>query len=89
MGASLAVGRVVDDAVECPYHGFIYDATGTCIKTPLREPGALIPRALCNRSYAITEKAGWVFLFWGESKDAPTDIPFFDEIQEPLLHVVG
>ena len=86
MGASLAVGRVVDDAVECPYHGFIYDATGTCIKTPLREPGALIPRALCNRSYAIAEKAGWVFLFWGKPEDAPTDIPFFDEVQEPLLH---
>jgi nitrite reductase/ring-hydroxylating ferredoxin subunit len=86
MGASLAVGRVVDDAVECPYHGFRYDETGTCIETPLRKPGALIPRTLCNRHYAVGEKAGWIFLFWGEPENAPEEIPFFDEIKEPLRH---
>lgn len=86
MGASLAIGRVVDDAVECPYHGFSYDSRGRCIKTPLREPDALIPRTLCNRHYAIGERGGWMFLFWGEAEDAPTEIPHFAEIQEPLLH---
>ena len=86
MGASLAVGRVVDDAVECPYHGFRYDERGKCIETPLREPGALIPRTLCNRHYAIGEKAGWIFLFWGEPENAPTEIPFFEEVKEPLRH---
>jgi len=86
MGASLAVGRVVDDAVECPYHGFRYDESGRCIETPLRKADALIPRTLCNRRYAVAEKAGWVFLFWGEPEHAPEEIPFFDEIQEPLLH---
>jgi nitrite reductase/ring-hydroxylating ferredoxin subunit len=86
MGASLAVGRVVDDAVECPYHGFRYDDTGQCIETPLRKADALIPRTLCNRHYAVGEKAGWIFIFWGEAADAPAEIPFFDEVQEPLLH---
>jgi phenylpropionate dioxygenase-like ring-hydroxylating dioxygenase large terminal subunit len=86
MGASLAVGRVVDDAVECPYHGFLYDSAGTCIKTPLRSEEALIPRTLCNRSYAVADKAGWVFLFWGETADATKEIPFFDEVNEPLVH---
>jgi nitrite reductase/ring-hydroxylating ferredoxin subunit len=86
MGASLAVGRIVDDTVECPYHGFRYDSTGKCIKTPLRKADALIPRTLCNRSYAIAEKAGWIFIFWGEADKAPETIPFFDEIREPLLH---
>jgi phenylpropionate dioxygenase-like ring-hydroxylating dioxygenase large terminal subunit len=86
MGASLAVGRVVDDAVECPYHGFRYDETGKCIETPLRKPEALIPRTLCNRSYAIREQHGWIFLFWGEPAEAPDDIPWFDEVREPLSH---
>jgi len=86
MGASLAVGRVVEDAVECPYHGFRYDRTGKCIETPLREPDALIPRTLCNRHYAIREKAGWIFVFWGDPDDAPDEIPFFDEVKEPLSH---
>jgi len=86
MGASLAIGRVVDDAVECPYHGFRYDDTGKCIETPLRKPGALIPRTLCNRHYAVAEKAGWIFIFWGAPEDAPAEIPFFEEIKEPLRH---
>jgi nitrite reductase/ring-hydroxylating ferredoxin subunit len=86
MGASLAVGRVVDDKVECPYHGFMYDDSGMCVKTPLRSADALIPKALCNRSYAVAEKMGWLFLFWGEKAAAPENIPFFDEVQEPLCH---
>jgi nitrite reductase/ring-hydroxylating ferredoxin subunit len=86
MGASLAIGRVVDDAVECPYHGFMFDAQGRCVKTPLREADALIPRTLCNRHYAIAEKGGWIFLFWGEAADAPDDIPWFAEVAEPLVH---
>jgi nitrite reductase/ring-hydroxylating ferredoxin subunit len=86
MGASLAVGRVVNDMVECPYHGFIYDHTGTCVRTPLRDSAALIPKTLCNRSYAVAEKMDWLFLFWGEQADAPAEIPFFDEVQEPLCH---
>jgi len=86
MGASLAVGRVVDDAVECPYHGFRYDETGRCIETPLRKADALIPRTLCNRHYAVREKSDWVFIFWGEPSAAPDAIPFFEDVQEPLLH---
>ena len=86
MGASLALGRVVDDAVECPYHGFRYDETGKCVETPLRKPGALIPRTLCSRHYAINEKSGWIFIFWGAPEDATTEIPFFDEVTEPLRH---
>lgn len=86
MGASLAVGRVVDDAVECPYHGFRYNSAGECVETPLREPEALIPKRLCNRHYAVREKAGWIFLFWGDAAHATEDIPFFDEVHEPLSH---
>jgi phenylpropionate dioxygenase-like ring-hydroxylating dioxygenase large terminal subunit len=86
MGASLARGRIVDDAVECPYHGFRYDHTGACVETPLRKPDALIPRTLCTRRYAVTEKSGWIFLFWGEAEDATDNIPFFDDVKEPLLH---
>jgi len=86
MGASLAEGRVVDDAVECPYHGFRYDTTGRCIETPLRKADALIPRTLCNRHYAVQEKAGWVFLFWGEADSATDDVPFFDNIGDKLHH---
>jgi len=86
MGASLAIGRVIDDTVECPYHGFRYDETGRCVHTPLRKPDALIPRTLCNRRYAVTERDGWIFLFWGEADDELPEPAYFDDIGGKLLH---
>jgi len=86
MGASLAVGRLIDDRVECPYHGFQYDKTGRCTQTPLREPDALIPRTLCTRRYAVAERDGWVFLYWGEADDELPELNYFDEVEVPLMH---
>lgn len=89
MGASLAIGRLVDDHVECPYHGFRYDQTGRCVKTPLRPDDALIPRTMCARRYAIRECSDWVFLFWGEADGELPDPLFFAEVEavnDKLLH---
>jgi phenylpropionate dioxygenase-like ring-hydroxylating dioxygenase large terminal subunit len=86
MGASLAVGRVIDDNVECPYHGFQYDETGRCVHTPLRKSDALIPKTLCTRRYAVTERDGWVFLFWGEAEANLPPPTYFEHIEGPLLH---
>ena len=86
MGASLAVGRVVDNNVECPYHGFQYDENGQCVKTPLRKAGAMIPKTLCVRRYSVTERDGWVFLFWGEAGNDLPAPPYFANIGGPLVH---
>lgn len=82
MGASLTIGRVVDDHIECPYHGFQYDETGQCVKTPLRPPDALVPRTLCSRRYAVRERGDWVFLFWGDADRATSEPVFFDEVED-------
>jgi phenylpropionate dioxygenase-like ring-hydroxylating dioxygenase large terminal subunit len=42
-GTALSLGRVVDDSLECAYHGWRYDASGKCIRIPSLEPGASIP----------------------------------------------
>ena len=89
MGASLAVGRVVGEHVECPYHGFRFDDTGRCVKTPLRPDDALIPRTLCTRAFAVQERGDWVFMFWGDPSEAPATVPFFEQVEAVnarLLH---
>ena len=86
MGASLAVGRVVDDLVECPYHGLLYDETGRCVRTPLRQDDALIPKKLCNRRYSIIERDGWVFLFWGDADADKPELQFFEGTDAGLMH---
>src|SRR5436305_1710611 len=33
-GTSLYYGFVEDEGIRCPYHGWLYDATGRCIEQP-------------------------------------------------------
>lgn len=81
MGASLATGRVRDDHVECPYHGFQFDRSGRCVRTPRRAVDALIPKTMCARRYEVRERCGWVFVYWGEpDRDLP-DPPFFEAVE--------
>ncbi len=84
MGASLALGRVHGDGLACPYHGFEFDPQGKCRHTPRRHADALIPITLQVRSWAVAEKGGWVFLFWGDRDQTLPDIPYFDEIDGNL-----
>ncbi|MBB6486800.1 Rieske 2Fe-2S domain-containing protein [Rhizobium lusitanum] len=56
--APLSHGRVVDGAIECPYHGWRFDGAGACKAMP-GLVGA-IPRTLVP-SYGVCEKDGLVF----------------------------
>ncbi|MQA01841.1 MAG: Rieske 2Fe-2S domain-containing protein [Streptosporangiales bacterium] len=42
-GTALSLGKVVDDELVCPYHGWTYDAGGVCTRIPARH-GDNIPR---------------------------------------------
>jgi nitrite reductase/ring-hydroxylating ferredoxin subunit len=42
-GASLAEGKLEDDCVECPYHGWRYDGSGACRHIPTLDASARIP----------------------------------------------
>ncbi len=33
-GASLSPGKIDQDCLQCPFHGFEYDSTGNCMQVP-------------------------------------------------------
>ena len=35
--APLSMGRIVENSIECPYHGWRFDGGGRCTKIPLHE----------------------------------------------------
>jgi phenylpropionate dioxygenase-like ring-hydroxylating dioxygenase large terminal subunit len=76
-GGSLGKGKVVDNCVQCPYHGWQYDGEGKCVKIPSMEGKKMPGRAKVD-SYPIQEKYGIVFAFLG-------DLP---EAERPPLHLV-
>lgn len=65
-GASLGKGRIKDDCVECPYHGWQYDGTGHCTSIPSLAEGERPPPRAKVDSYPVQEKYGIVFAFLGD-----------------------
>ncbi len=59
----LSMGRLVDDAVVCGYHGLTFDAAGTCIAAPT---SAAIPPKACVRAYPTSERYGLVWIWMGD-----------------------
>ncbi|WP_299959874.1 Rieske 2Fe-2S domain-containing protein [uncultured Modestobacter sp.] len=59
----LTAATVVDGRVECPYHGWQFNAEGRCVEIPSLGPvGAPPPRADLSTPWAVEERDGWVWL---------------------------
>ncbi len=67
-GARLSLGRVVDDHLECPYHGWQFAPGGACVKVPAL-PAFTPPPGHCARTFEACEAFGlvWVRLAAGSS----------------------
>src|SRR3954468_15242041 len=59
----LAAGTVVDGRLQCPYHGWQFDAEGRCASIPSLGPdGTPPPRADLPGPWAVEERGGWVWI---------------------------
>ena len=83
----LSMGRLVDDVLQCHYHGLRYDATGACVKVPGQDtvpPGARV------KVYPVVERYRWVWIFMGNPARAdPADIPDFHWFDDPAWGAKG
>ncbi len=77
-GADLGQGRVVEGALECPFHGFLWDATGRCVRVPCEGRDAVISKRLDAKLLPLREAHDLLWLWWGEERDALPDPPWFD-----------
>ena len=59
-GASLAGGKIINDQVMCPYHGYEFNCNGTLTKVPgiCFQPSPIYNLA----KYPIVEYDGWVYI---------------------------
>jgi phenylpropionate dioxygenase-like ring-hydroxylating dioxygenase large terminal subunit len=59
----LATATVVDGRLQCPYHGWQFNAEGRCVEIPsLGDDGSPPPRADLSAPWAVEERDGWVWL---------------------------
>lgn len=81
-GIPLSYGRVVNDQVECPYHGWKFDCTGTCTEIPsLTADQDLNPNKIKVRSYPVQESQGMIWVFVGDKEADPAKAPVVPELK--------
>ena len=76
----LSAGKLVGDAVQCPYHGFEFAAGGACVKVP---GCPQIPRAARVRSYNVVERHRYIWIWMGDEAANPELIADFHENDDP------
>ncbi|MPZ14101.1 MAG: Rieske 2Fe-2S domain-containing protein [Chloroflexi bacterium] len=53
------------EGLRCPYHGWMYDATGQCVETPLEGAGSRLARKVKIDGYPVQEMGGLVWAYLG------------------------
>jgi phenylpropionate dioxygenase-like ring-hydroxylating dioxygenase large terminal subunit len=77
----LSLGTVVDDSLQCAYHGLRFDRAGACIEAPGQD---LVPRAACVRSYPTVERWRWLWVWMGAPELAdPSTVPEYPWLSDP------
>jgi len=64
-GASLCYGKVEQDGIRCPYHGWKYDINGNCLEQPAEPPEATSKNTIKHRAYPVQGLGGLLFGYLG------------------------
>ena len=76
----LSMGRLIDDQLQCGYHGLVYDCTGACVKIP-GQANETIPAGARVRTYPLVDRHYYLWIWMGEPALAdPSLIPNFNAI---------
>jgi phenylpropionate dioxygenase-like ring-hydroxylating dioxygenase large terminal subunit len=65
-GAPLAEGKVVGSCVQCPFHGWQFNADGRCVSIPSMGPEFRIPDRAKIDAYPVVERYDWIWVFLGD-----------------------
>jgi phenylpropionate dioxygenase-like ring-hydroxylating dioxygenase large terminal subunit len=66
-GAPLHMGKVVEQGLQCGYHGLIFDRSGTCVRVPGQD--RILPRTRV-RSFPVVEQDAFVWIWMGDPAKA-------------------
>ena len=78
-GTRLSLGSIQAETLACPYHGWVYDASGRCVHIPAH-PEQVPPARAQAKVYLVQERYGMVWVSLGQPNQ---DVPFFPEESDP------
>ena len=79
-GASLALGRLENGCLRCPFHGWMFSSDGACLETPAEPPGGSPPaRSALQGERPVVESQGLIWMWWGSH---PPDTGLLPELPD-------
>ena len=63
--ASLAYGRVEEEGIRCPYHGWKFDQTGRCLEQPAEPPESTFKDRIKHVAYPVQYLGGLLYAYLG------------------------
>jgi len=85
-GVALSIGKLIGDCIQCPFHGFEYDTSGSCTLVPANGRNSEPPKALHVCSYPVREEHGFVYIWWGEPAGELPPVPWFEAIGADMVY---
>ena len=80
-GADLSFGRAEDGGLRCPFHGWLFDATGACLEQPAEPEGSTFCQHVRQTAYRCQEANGIIFAYMGPGD--PPALPALDCFAAP------
>ena len=63
--ASLAYGRVEEEGIRCPYHGWKFDQTGRCLEQPAEPADSTFKDRIKHVAYPVQYLGGLIYAYLG------------------------
>lgn len=80
-GASLCAGKLVENHVECPFHGFQYDGSGKVVRIPANGKAAKVAENYRVHAYPAKDAYGLIWVWYGDFDANLPEISFFEELK--------
>jgi nitrite reductase/ring-hydroxylating ferredoxin subunit len=80
-GTTLYFGRVEDTGIRCPYHGWLFDADGTCLDQPCEPDRGRNRGSYRQPWYPVHEYHGLIFAYLGPAEKQPV-FPRYDILED-------
>jgi phenylpropionate dioxygenase-like ring-hydroxylating dioxygenase large terminal subunit len=84
-GVSLSSGTLNGNCIQCPFHGFAYDLSGSCKLVPANGKNTEPPKALHIKTYPAREEHNFIFIWWGEPRPDLPPVPWFESIPNTMV----
>ncbi len=81
-GASLSIGKICGQQIQCPFHGFRYDTSGKVVLIPANGKYTPVPPNFKVKHYVARQANGFIWVWYGETSDDLPRIPSFEELEE-------